>query len=137
MAVVVFDPDEWREFYPDLGARLTDEQLRHLFELACLILDNTDSSPVPYDPEKGILVRKTLLYLLVCHLATMSQWKTGQSGPMTSATQGSVSVGFAVNQATDDSFLDQTPCGQAFLRAMRPYAVGGRYYAANHWHPWG
>ena len=73
MAVVVFDPQEFREAYPRFvdpktgQPLLTDAQLRQAFDVACLLLDNTDSSPVPYDPVHGVMIRKTLLYLLVCH----------------------------------------------------------------------
>ena len=138
MAVVVFDPAAFREAYPQFtAALLTDAQLQQAFDVACLLLDNTDGSPVPYDPENGVMIRKTLLYLLVCHMATMALWPVGQSGPMSNATEGSVSVGFSLPQNTGKAFYNQTPCGQAFWQAVQPYAAGGRYYAAKHYHPWG
>ena len=75
MAVVEFDPAAFREAYPRFTAELiSDAQLQQAFDLACLLLDNTDASLVPYDPEHGILIRRTLLWLLVCHLATMALW---------------------------------------------------------------
>lgn len=143
MAVVVFDPQEFREAYPRFvdpktgQPLLTDAQLRQAFDVACLLLDNTDSSPVPYDPVHGVMIRKTLLYLLVCHLATLSLWPMGQAGPVASATEGTVSISFSVPQNTGKAFYAQTPCGQTFWQAIQPYAVGGRYYAARYWHPWG
>ncbi len=138
MAVVEFDPAAFREAYPRFTeALLSDAQLRQAFERACLLVDNSDGSPVPYDPEHGVVIRRTLLWLLVCHVATMALWPAGQSGPAASATEGSVSVSFSVPQNAGPGFYSQTPCGQAFWRAIQPYAVGGRYYAVRHWRPWG
>lgn len=143
MAVVVFDPQAFLEAYPRFRnpqtgePLLTDAQLQQAFDVACLLLDNTDASLVPYDPDKDIMIRKTLLYLLVCHLATLALWPVGQSGPMSNATEGSVSVGFSLPQSTGKAFYNQTPCGQTFWQAMQPYVAGGRYYAAKHYHPWG
>lgn len=131
MAVVVFDPQEFREAYPRFfdpktgQPLLTDAQLRQAFDVACLLLDNTNSSPVPYDPAHGIMIRKTLLYLLVCHLATLALWPMGQAGPVASATEGTVSISFSVPQDTGKAFYAQTPCGQTFL-AGHPALCRGR-----------
>lgn len=142
MAVVVFDPEAFLEMFPkftkpDGTSLLTDAQLQACFDQACLLLDNTDKSPVPYDPDKGIMIRKTLLNLLVCHLATLALWPLGQSGPLSSATEGSVSSGFQIPTGTGSAFYNQTPCGQAYWQAMLPYTIGGRYYAKHYYHPWG
>ena len=129
MSVVVFDPQEFLEVYPRFvdpktgQPLLTDAQLRQAFDVACLLLDNT--------------IRKTLLHLLVCHLATLALWPVGQSGPVSSATEGSVSASFSVPTATGKAFYNQTPCGQAFWQAVQPYVTGGRYYAVRRYHPWG
>ena len=61
----------------------------------------------------------------------------GQAGPVASATEGTVSISFSMPTATGKAFYNQTPCGQTFWQAIQPYAVGGRYYAARYWHPWG
>ena len=141
MAVVVFDPEAFLAAYPRFapgGATLLkDSQLRQAFDVACLLLDNTDASPVPYDPERGILIRQTLLWLIVCHLATLALWPMGQSGPVSSATEGSVSTSFSLPQNTGRAFWSQTPCGQTFWQAVQPYVVGGRYFGVRHYHPWG
>lgn len=137
MAVVVFDPAEWLEVYPQFKGLLTDAQLTQAFNIACLMLDNTDSSPVPYDPDKGIETRKILLWLLVCHLAALALRPVNQSGPMTSATEGSVSVGFMVPTALNGQYFQQTPCGQSYWQAIKKYVVGGKYYDICHYHPWG
>lgn len=135
MAVVEFDIEEFREVYPQFE-KLTDGQLRQAFDIACLLLDNTDSSPVPYDPPR-IMIRRTLLWLLVCHMATIALWQPGQTGPLASASEGSVSVSFSLPQAMGKQYFTSTPCGQAYWQAIQPYLVGGRYYPAKHYHPWG
>ena len=138
MAVVVFDAVAFRESYPQFTEELlTDAQLQQAFSVACLIVDNTDQSYVPYDPDNNILVRETLLYLLVCHLATLALWPIGQAGPQSNATQGSVSVGFAIPQWPNGQYFNQTPCGQTFWTIAQRYLAGGRYYAAKVVHPWG
>jgi hypothetical protein len=138
MAVVVFDPAAFREMYPQFTEELlTDAQLQNAFDVACLCVDNSDASALPYDPDNQVYIRRTLLNLFVCHLASMALWPAGQSGPMSNATQGSVSVGFSVPTAVNGQYFSQTPCGQTFWQAIRPYLIGGRYYANKVIHPWG
>lgn len=137
MAVVVFDPAEWLEAYPQFKGQLTDAQLTQAFNVACLMLDNSNASPVPYDPENGVETRKILLWLLVCHLAALALRPVNQSGPMTNATEGSVSVGFQVPTALNGQYFQQTPCGQSYWQAIKKYVVGGKYYDVCHFHPWG
>lgn len=142
MAVVVFDIETWREQYPQFtGADgrplVSDAQLQHAFDLACLLLDNTDDSVVPYDPDRNIYIRATLLGLLVCHLATLALRPIEQPGPMTSASEGSVSTGFSIPQTPNGEYYGQTACGQTFWQALRPYLTGGRYYRVRYRHPWG
>lgn len=137
MAVVEFDPAAWLEAYPQFQGQLSEAQLAQAFDVACLLLDNTDASPVPYDPSNGIETRRVLLWLLVCHLATLALRPLNQSGPMTSATEGSVSVGFQVPQTVNGAYFVQTPCGASYWQAVRKFVVGGRYYDACRYHPWG
>lgn len=138
MAVVDFVPADFRELYPQFTESLiTDGQLTQAFNVACLLLDNSDSSPVPYDPATGVLVRQTLLNLLVCHLATLALWPLGQSGPVSSSAEGSVSVSFGLPTRPDGAYFRQTPCGQAYWQVIQAYIQGGRYYPSNHYHPWG
>lgn len=138
MAVVAFDPAAFRELYPQFTeAIITDGQLAQAFNVACLLLDNSDASPVPYDPTTGVLTRQTLLNLLVCHLATLALWPWGQNGPVASSSEGSVSVSFGLPNRTDGAFFRQTPCGQAYWQAIQAYIRGGRYYPVTHFHPWG
>lgn len=137
MAIVTFDSDEFLSIYPRFSGVLTPAQLQNAFNVACLVLDNTESSVVPYDPTSGINDRKTLLYALTCHIASMALWGNGQAGPASGATEGSVSVSFAVPDVTNASWFKMTPCGQLFWQATRKYVVGGRYYTRRYSHPWG
>ena len=136
--IVVFNATEFRTFYPKFTEELiSDEQLDNLFQLACTFIDNTDKSRFPYDPYRNIYTRKQMLYLLVCHLATMELWGAGQSGPLTSATQGSVSVGFQSMDMWGQPWFSQTPCGRTILQMLMPYALGGRIFTKPHFHPYG
>jgi hypothetical protein len=137
MSVVVLDPAEFRVVKPQF-AGLSDAVLEYYFSMACGVIDNTDKSVFPYKPDNGVLARKHILYALLCHLLTMNrQEASGQAGPVSSASEGSVSLSFAVPPAGDKSFYSETACGRAFLALIRPYALGGRVAPASHYHPWG
>lgn len=83
MAVVVFDPVDFRGAYPQFTTvLLTDAQLQQAFNVACLI--NNDGSRIPYAPDNGGDVRQTMLWLLVCHLASLALWPPNQCRPATS-----------------------------------------------------
>ncbi|MGL4208968.1 MAG: DUF4054 domain-containing protein [Candidatus Adiutrix sp.] len=139
---VVFDSQKFRRLYPQFTKEgLSDDELGEIFHLATLQLDNSHHSPVPYDPSCGIHTRQILLYLLVAHLSTLSLWqKDGQSGPLRSASQGTVTATFSTTgQVGSESYYRQTPLGNTFWQAVRPYLFGGRYYGppSDHRHPWG
>jgi len=137
MAIVVFNSDEFLSVYPRFSGALTPAQLENAFDIACLMLDNTVDSIVPYEPDKGIKDRKTLLYMLTCHLATVALWGGGQAGPVSGASEGSVSVSFAVPDVATASWFKSTPCGASYWQSTRKYVVGGRYIAQKYHHPWG
>ncbi|HHQ6627104.1 TPA: DUF4054 domain-containing protein [Serratia fonticola] len=138
MAIVTFDSDEFLAIYPRFAGVLSPAQLQNAFDVACLVLDNSEGSIVPYDPANGVNERKTLLYLLTCHIATVAVWGiNGQAGPTSSASEGSVSVSFAVPDAASSSWFKATPCGQMYWQATRKYVVGGRYIAKRYYHPFG
>jgi hypothetical protein len=126
MAVVVFDPDEFREINPQF-AELTAGQLRFAFEAACLALDNSEGSPVPYNPP-DVTVRKTILDLLVCHLCELKIRGNGVVGTMTNAAQGSVSAGFAAPADPGARWFNQTQCGASAWQLLSGFRLGGRLY---------
>lgn len=119
--VVVFDPQEFLMLYPQFQNVFTPSQLNQFFKVACLLCDNTENSPVA-DLEE----RKTLLYMLVCHIATLMQRGTAMPGLITSATEGSVSVGLQ-NYSNNPNWFSQTQCGSMYWLATAKYRVGMRY----------
>lgn len=137
MAVVTFDPTTFTGVYPRFAGVLTDAQLNEAFNVACLQLDNSNTSIVPYDPANGVNERQTILNLLTCHIATIALWGDGQSGPVAGASEGSVSVSFSVPDAANASWFKLTSCGQMYWQSTRKYVVGGRYVAKKYYHPWG
>lgn len=137
MAIVTFDAAEFVSMYPRFAGVLTDPQLQQAFNVACMLINNTNQSMYPYDPDNGVEDRKTMLYLLVCHLATITLWPDGQTGPVTSASEGSVSVSFFIPDSANASWFKLTPCGQTLWMLLRGYMTGGRYYPKKYWHPYG
>lgn len=137
MAVVVFNSQDWLEVYPEFKGKVSDAQLKFCFDLACQILDNSDGSPVPYDPERGIETRRLLLWMLVCHITALALRPVGQAGVLTSASEGSVSTGFQIPSFPNGQYFNQTPCGQSYWQAIKRFVLGGKYYASKHYHPWG
>lgn len=119
--VVVFDVEEFLTFYPQFKTVFTSEQLNVFFNVACLLLDNT-----PHSKVRDLSERKTLLYMLVCHIATLQQRGSGVVGMLTSATEGKVSVGLQ-NYTNNPNWYSQTQCGSMFWLATAKYRVGMRY----------
>lgn len=136
-AVVVFNPDEFREQRP-VFSDLTDATLGYYFsqaELFCYATDfeNVEGSSVSYD------LRKAILYALVCHLATLEERGTGVTGSIASATEGSVSVSYnngmssSGNESAD--WLNQTQCGSYAWTLMRKLTpMTPRLYCGRRWH---
>lgn len=123
MAVVAFDPADFKAWYPQFAA-MPDGQLEGFFATAQLILDNTDRSIV-----QDLTERKTLLYMLVCHLATLSQRGDAVTGPVSSASEGSVSTSFAPMNWGNGQWYGQSQCGATYWQATAKYRTGGKYFA--------
>lgn len=120
MASVEFDVNEFKQLYPNFQ-NLDDTLLENYFNAACLLLDNTDKSPV-----KDLAERKMLLYMLVCHIATLKQRGDSIVGTITSAAEGKVNV--SVTPLTNMNWYTQTVCGSLFWQATAKYRIGVRYY---------
>lgn len=116
--VVIFDPIEFRELYPN--AQGTDGQLANWFSMAESYLNNTKCSLV-----KDLKERKTLLYLLVAHMATLeAQIASGNSGVgrVSSATEGTVSVSLDYGTMNDNErWYLQTPYGATYWQMIKKY----------------
>ena len=120
-SVVVFDASEFLALYPQFQNVFTAEQLTQFFDAACLLCDNTENSKI-----SDLAERKTLLYMLVCHIATLQQRGTGMVGLLTSATEGKVSVGLQA-YTNNPNWYSQTQCGSMFWLATAKYRMGMRY----------
>lgn len=118
--VVGFDVDEFRAMYPEYK-NVTDAALRTYFKAACLLLNNTNDSPVKDGDE-----RKFLLYLLVCHIATLKQMGNGTVGILTSAAQGSVNA--SVTPLQNMNWYKLTQCGNIYWNATAKYRLGVRWF---------
>ena len=141
-AVVEWNEADFLALYPQFAGKLTPKQLSALWGMACTLVDNTADSPLPYAPDNGVYVRKIALYAIMCHLATMSLWGgSGQSGPVTSASEGSVSASFQIPTLPGGGgtaqWYNQTPCGRTAWMFLRRLSLGGRYYSVPTFHPYG
>lgn len=116
--VVVFDPSEFRLLYPSISA--TDEQLEMYFAMAETFLDNTECSIV-----KDLDARKTMLYLLVAHIALLSQQAENGNpvvGRISNATEGTVSVGLDYGtMGNNERWYLQTPWGAMYWQMSKKY----------------
>ena len=119
--VVIFNATEFLALYPQFNNVFTPEQLQQFFNVACMLCDNTNNSKVT-----DLTERKTLLYMLVCHIATLMQRGTGMVGIISSATEGKVSVGLQ-NVINNPNWYNQTQCGSMYWLATAKYRVGMRY----------
>lgn len=126
MAVVSFDPDEFREIYPQY-ADYTAAQLQFYFAQAELIVDNSEGSKVPFYPPK-VMTRKIILYTIMCHFAELALRGMGSVGTISSASEGSVSVGYTTQQTTSNAWWGQTQCGLTAWEMLRGFMLGGRLY---------
>ena len=120
MAIVQLNISDFRTFYPIFAdaVQYPDNVITYAFNLAETYIDNTESSPIPYDPSKNILLRQRVLYMATCHLLQLNSQSPQQTGAVTSASQGSVSVGYSplTGNSFASQFWSQTRCGHAVNR---------------------
>lgn len=136
--IVEWDEAYFLELYPQFIGKFTSEWLAQQWKLVETIVPNTDNSPIPYDPDKGVEVRKILMYAIMCHLCTLALSES--VGTVTSASEGSVSVSVTIPTARGylGSWLNSTPCGQlAWMLLLRYMQRGGRLYVNPQFHPYG
>ena len=141
--IVPWNQSEFIELYPQFADKYTSAFLSLMWEQVCAIVDNTDNSRIPYNTDEGVVVRKIVLYAIMCHFLTMQEWTTnGQPGALTSASEGSVSTGFNIPSygsggSVFADWLNQTNCGRTAWMLMRKYFLGGQYYGMKVCHPFG
>ena len=141
MAIVEFVPENFRKIYPAYTdeVKYTDEYLTEYFNLATQFIPNTNTSFVPYDPDKGVTIRAVLLNYVTCHLLALADLPNGQAGRVASASQGSVSTSFDLlnGKSAASQWWMQTQCGAMAWQLMARYRLGGRIFAIPQYHPWG
>lgn len=123
--MVIFDPALFRQQRPQFANpdKYSDAFLQNCFDEATLICSNKESSLIPYNPDRQVYDRQILLYLLTCHIATLAT--SGQVGSITSATEGSVSAGFYIDQKKGAAWFTQTQCGYMYWQMVQKYKLGG------------
>lgn len=124
--MVIFDPALFRQQRPQFANpdKYSDAFLQNCFDEATLICSNKESSLIPYNPDRQVYDRQILLYLLLtCHIATLAT--SGQVGSITSATEGSVSASFYVEQKKGAAWFAQTQCGYSYWQMVQKYKLGG------------
>lgn len=119
-----FDIEKFRKLYPYLGD-VTDEQLEAYWTLATAILGQYyPGGKVPDD------IYEMMLYLMVCHLATLGLRGDGSVGVLQSATQGKVSASF--KPYNNITWYSQTQCGSFLEKLILKFVLGARFYPGNH-----
>ena len=119
--MVIFDPTEFKEIYPQFQ-NISNKACEFAFNEATFYLENNKNSIV-----KSVEKRKLLLYLLTCHVLTLKT-RGDIVGKIASATEGSVSVSYAnTSPSANAEWYSQTQCGLSFYQAIKPYLLG-RYY---------
>lgn len=139
MSTVVFNADEFRIVFSAFAdeVRFPDAVLQNAWNVAVTMIGAGDDSVLPYCPDctPPNLTRKTALDYLTCHILTMQYlWQVDQTGAVTSATQGSVSVSFGVPTAGDSvaDWYNKTKCGATAWQILQAYANGPLYYGVTH-----
>ena len=81
MAIVQLNISDFRTFYPIFAdsVQYPDNVITYAFNLAETYIDNTESSPIPYDPSKNILLRQRV-YMATCHLLQLNSQSPQQTG---------------------------------------------------------
>lgn len=118
---MTFDITKFRTVYPQF-AEIPDATLEFMWNNARIISGLENDTRIPADQKEN------LLFMLLCHLATLAT--RGTAGAMTSAKQGEVQVTYAsVPPRSDDAdWFNLTPCGSAYWQAIKRYRLGGLWF---------
>ncbi len=123
---MTFDITKFRTIYPQFADKPPDASLEFMWQNALIISGIEQDSRIPEADKEN------LLFMLVCHLATLAS--RGSAGPMTSAKEGEVQVSFAAPTATGDAaWYNTTPCGAAYWQIIKKYRLGGQWFPGRKW----
>lgn len=125
-AIAVLDPAAFQAKYPAFST-LTQEQVTALFEVAVIFLRNDGTSPV-----RVVATQTNLLYMLTAHLAQLQYGADGKGsaglvGRISSASEGSVSVGTEFTGPPNAAWYNQTQYGATFWQATVAYRMVAGY----------
>ena len=121
---MTFDIEKFRTIYPQF-AEIPDATLEFMWTNALMISGIEDDTRIPEAQKEN------LLFMLVCHLATLAQ--RGTAGAMSSATEGSVSVSYSSPQYGKESdWYMTTPCGAAYWQIIKGHRYGGMWFDGCH-----
>jgi len=123
MTGVVFDAADFKARYPQFSA-VGNAVLENQFDMATLYLANNSSSVV-----KSIDTRRSLLYLLTAHIATLMGVLSASNTPapagrLASASEGSVSTSFDFPSNPSAAWFNQTQYGSMFWMATARFRSG-------------
>lgn len=129
MAVVTFSYTAWSALFPQFSATVNSGQAQLYFNMATLYVANTDCAIIPYDPTATppVTTRADILNLTVAHIAQLFSGSTVGPpspfvGPVSDATQGSVSVSTTLgNLPMSATWWATTVWGLAAWQAMAPF----------------
>jgi hypothetical protein len=118
---MTFDIEKFRTIYPQF-AEIPDATLEFMWNNALMISGIENDTRIPE------ALKENLLFMLVCHLATLAT--RGTAGAMTSAKQGEVQVTYASMPSSGDDadWFNLTPCGSAYWQAIKRYRLGGLWF---------
>ncbi len=128
MAVAVFDYSAWATRFPALAASVDEPTALAYFAEATDFLDNSDCSLV-----QDVNQRLRFLNLIVAHIACCSAASAtgaaGLVGRVSSATEGSVTIGTELKGFAGDygAYFSQTPYGTQYWTMVAGYRAGGIY----------
>ncbi len=75
-------------------------------------------------------MKESLLWLLVCHLASLEERGNALVGSLSSASEGSVSSSFEFAQKLDAAWFNQSQCGASYRQIIQPYPKA-KYYSGK------
>ncbi len=121
MDKINFNIKEFRKIYPEFSD-IEKLKLQYFQNLAFLIL-KTSKIPNNFNNNQ----RENLLWLLICHLASLDKRGNTLVGSLSSASEGSVSSSFSLPQKMDNSWFNQSQYGATFKQIIQSYPQA-RYY---------
>jgi hypothetical protein len=116
--IVVFSFAAWSARYPEFSA-VSVPAAQAYFDEATLYLNNTPSSRV-----SDVVQRALILNMITAHIASLAGQASSPDGSLvgriTSASEGSVSVGTEYKAPESAAWWVQTPYGSSAWSAMAP-----------------